>query len=487
MAPFCTEISRFSAPIMATISKYRKKNGELSYQATVRVKQGGRVVFSATRSFPKESLARDWAKRVEVEAAAPDFISKHALGRLTIGELLIRYRDELSATGALGRSKRGVISLLLRSSLSELQIAELTAGELVEYCQLRRAGGTGPATVFQDVSALRTMLDHARRIWGMPVTTAAVDEALPTLRAQTLVSKSRRRDRRPTPDELQRILEWLAVRQSRSNAQIPHVDIVRFAIASCMRLGEIGRLRWADIDEARRCVLIRERKDPSNKYTNDQWVPLLGGAWQIVQCQPRTDERIFPYNMESVSAAFERGCLALGIEDLRFHDLRHHGVSNLFEQGLGIQEVAMVSGHKSWNNLKRYTQLKPESLHDKVAMVASPAPVTPLVATVTGCLYMGGWGSVADVAAAFDLEPSDLDDARLLFAGEFGKAGAVAVFTEGNGLWLVLCADGRRVWLPEEVSANRLRHRLATGKLGRSASGNNLYGKQLLEVLSTAL
>ncbi|QOD81852.1 tyrosine-type recombinase/integrase [Chromobacterium haemolyticum] len=468
---------------MATISKYRKRNGELSYQATVRVKQGGKVVFSATRSFPKESLARDWAKRMEVEAAAPDFIAQHAAGKITVGDLLTRYRDELTESNSLGRSKGYVLELLLRSSIAELKVSVLTAGEVVSHCQARRAGGTGPATVFQDVSALRTVLDYAKRIWSLPVTTAAVDEALPTLRAQTLVSKSRKRDRRPTEDELQRILEWLAVRQSRSNAQIPHVDIVRFAVASCMRLGEIGRLLWVDVDEVRRCILIRERKDPSNKYTNDQWVPLLGEAWEIVQRQPRVGELVFPFNMDSVGAAFERACRALGIEDLRFHDLRHHGVSLLFEQGLGIQEVAMVSGHKSWNNLKRYTQLKPESLHDKIAAAPSPARPAPLVANVAGCLFMG-WSSVDEVAVAFDLESDDLADYHLLFAGEFGAAGAVVVFSDGDALWWVYCADARRIWVPEVVVANRLRHRLATGKVGRGDDGSNLYGKQLLEVLT---
>ena len=55
---------------------------------------------------------------------------------------------------------------------------------------------------------------------------------------------------------------------------------------------------------------------------------------------------------------------ALAIPDLHFHDLRHEGVSRMFEAGYAIQQVAVVSGHKSWNQLKRYTQIKPESLHD---------------------------------------------------------------------------------------------------------------------------
>jgi site-specific recombinase XerD len=53
----------------------------------------------------------------------------------------------------------------------------------------------------------------------------------------------------------------------------------------------------------------------------------------------------------------------LGIIDLHFHDLRHEGTSKLFEEGYQIQQVALVTGHKDWRHLRRYTNLKPEDLH----------------------------------------------------------------------------------------------------------------------------
>jgi len=52
-----------------------------------------------------------------------------------------------------------------------------------------------------------------------------------------------------------------------------------------------------------------------------------------------------------------------GIKDLRFHDLRHTGITMLFWRGLRIEEVAIVSGHTNWAQLKRYTHIKPEELH----------------------------------------------------------------------------------------------------------------------------
>jgi integrase len=75
------------------------------------------------------------------------------------------------------------------------------------------------------------------------------------------------------------------------------------------------------------------------------------------------DDRIFPYNHRSAGTAFRRACQDLGIEDLHFHDLRHEGTSRLFEAGFEIQQVALVTGHKDWKMLRRYTHLKPEALH----------------------------------------------------------------------------------------------------------------------------
>src|SRR3546814_8975561 len=74
---------------------------------------------------------------------------------------------------------------------------------------------------------------------------------------------------------------------------------------------------------------------------------------------PRGD-RIFPYNPRSVGTAFRRACRALKIENLHFHDLRHEATSRLFEAGLRIEQVALVTGHRDWKMLKRYTHLRPE-------------------------------------------------------------------------------------------------------------------------------
>jgi integrase len=146
---------------------------------------------------------------------------------------------------------------------------------------------------------------------------------------------------------------------------------VRFAIATAMRIEEITRIRWNDLDERKRTVIVRDRKDPRHKDGNHQPVPLLAAtgydAWAILKDQGAITghlDRIFPYDPRSISAAFRRACRELEIDDLRFHDLRHEGTSRLFEAGFTIEQVSLVTGHKDWKMLRRYTNLRPEKLHD---------------------------------------------------------------------------------------------------------------------------
>lgn len=72
----------------------------------------------------------------------------------------------------------------------------------------------------------------------------------------------------------------------------------------------------------------------------------------------RKAAEIFPYSTDAITAAFTRACKLLGIHDLHFHDLRHEGISRLFEMGWNIPHVAAVSGHRSWNSMKRYTHIR---------------------------------------------------------------------------------------------------------------------------------
>ena len=99
-------------------------------------------------------------------------------------------------------------------------------------------------------------------------------------------------------------------------------------------------------------------KDPQNKEQNNVLCELTPEALQIINSMPRLESAIFPFSADAISSAFTKACKILGIEDLHFHDLRHEGISRLFEMGLTIPQVAAISGHRSWSSLKRYTHIR---------------------------------------------------------------------------------------------------------------------------------
>jgi integrase len=141
-------------------------------------------------------------------------------------------------------------------------------------------------------------------------------------------------------------------------------DIWHFAIESARREDEICNLLWEDLDEGNRTGIVRDAKHPRLKEGNHRKFKMTPEASAIVARQPRTHERIFPYNAKSVSAAFTRACKILGIKDLRFHDGRHEATSRLFERGYVIHEVTQFTLHESWNELKRYTNPRPEPVRE---------------------------------------------------------------------------------------------------------------------------
>ena len=105
--------------------------------------------------------------------------------------------------------------------------------------------------------------------------------------------------------------------------------------------------------------MVRNMKNPGEKFGNDVTVTIPEPALVIIERQKtKRQAAIFPYNPKSISASFTRACKVLGIKDLRFHDLRHEGISRLFELGLGIPQVSCTSGHRTWSSLKRYTHIR---------------------------------------------------------------------------------------------------------------------------------
>ncbi len=317
---------------------------------------------SYCKTFPAKADAEAWARQIEGDidrgqAPRPAAVAGRTL---TVADLIDAYRKMRDASRPVAdTSSEHYVLRTLKSALGEHDAARLTPDDLVGYARARAEDGAGPYTVNMELSKLGTAMRYAALALKVKVPDV-VAEARPLLAHLHLVGGGGKRERRPTEDELHHLLQRLA-----SDFGVVYADAARFAVLTAMRRGEIVKLLHDDVDRVKRLILVRDRKDPRVKRGNDQWVPLLGDALAIIDRQPRIDGdgRIFPVHPQTLSKYFKAACDALGIVDLHFHDLRHEGTSRLFEQGFAVQEVALVTGHKSWVHLKRYTNLRPESLH----------------------------------------------------------------------------------------------------------------------------
>ena len=311
-------------------------------------------------TFPTKREARDWATIIEGQANhivsggfAP--IPKEA----TVKDLIDKYRETHGREP--GKTKAATLGMLVRE-LGKVRLAALNGVVLRDFIDRRVKAGAGGVTVAGDLSFLSAVLKWGRHARQLDINDKLALDARASLKVRGLDTRSKERTREPTDEELQRLFAHWAT-NSRQRIDMPM--LCRFALATGMRQNEICSLQVEDFDRVRRTVIIRDRKDPNKKAGNDQIVPLLPDAWSIAEplLEARTEGALFQnVRAASVSTAFTRACASLEIQDLHFHDLRHRATASFFRMGLDIPRVALLTGHKTWAMLRRYTDIKPEDV-----------------------------------------------------------------------------------------------------------------------------
>lgn len=316
-------------------------------------------LHSEVQTFDRRADASAWLKRRETELSAPGAIEALSRPDPALSEIIARYLVEYEAIRPLGKTKRQCLTAISAGPLGSLRAGAIGSAELVEHARRRIITDKAkPVTVANDLAHLGAVFSVAKPAWGYRLDINAIKEARAVCKKLGMTSKGRERDRRPTLEELDRLMRHFGSIRSRRRDSIPMQAIVAFAIFSSRRQEEILRIRWADLDEKASTVVVRDMKNPGDKWGNDIVCNLPARALKIIQSRPRADERIFPYSTDAVSAAFTRACQLLDIQGLTFHDLRREAVSHLFELGEDVPYVASVSAHRGWDMMRRYTNLK---------------------------------------------------------------------------------------------------------------------------------
>ena len=124
---------------------------------------------------------------------------------------------------------------------------------------------------------------------------------------------------------------------------------VLFALTTGARKGEIGALEWAQVDLKRRWATF-----PTTKNGDARGVPLTPAVAALLAARQRTDARVFPVD---ITKAWHTAIDRAGIENFRFHDLRHSCASALVQNGANLAEVATLLGHRGLAMTLRYSHV----------------------------------------------------------------------------------------------------------------------------------
>jgi integrase len=358
---------------MATITGRRNRLGNITFQ--VRVRKAGYPPLS--RTFTTRMQAELWSQSIEseltrrndqrsVDMAMSRLAESTSHERLTLGDLLIRYRERVTPDKRAAIEESWRIGGILKHPICLCTAQTLTVVQVAEWRDWRMTKVSG-STVNRDINLLSHVIEVSRTEWGIKLDGNPFQH----------IRRPRHnppRERRITPDEETKLL------QACDAAGAYMRRLIVLAIETGMRRGEIIGLEWARIDFERRHIHLTRTKTGvsrgvalSTRALNELLKILreLREWARVRRCE--LPPRVFPgLTPVAVGQCFDRTVQRAGLDGLHFHDLRHEAISRMFEKGLTMMEVAAISGHQTLQMLKRYTHLQIGELARKLDRNTGP-------------------------------------------------------------------------------------------------------------------
>ncbi len=302
------------------------------------------------QSFITRQDAEKWARSIEVEMDRGLYISSSEAQRTTMAALIDRYCREVLPTMKGEKEDRIRLMAIRRHKICALPLSKLTPTVLGRYRD-ERLMLVSSGTVIREFAYFSSIINLARREWGISM--------------ENPVSKVRKP---ASPQGRNRILNQsergallLAIKPE--GRRSPWLEpIVIFALETGMRRSEILSLKWKDIDLSSRMATLETTKNGERRV-----VPMSSKAHGLLQGLPRhISGQVFPMSSCALAACFNRATARAGIDNFRFHDLRHTAITQLAERLPNLIELAAVTGHKSLKMLQRYYHPRPEDLAMKL-------------------------------------------------------------------------------------------------------------------------
>jgi integrase len=354
---------------MAAIRERKDQNGNVSYQAQVRILG----YPPQSKTFLRKTDAKQWAMQTETEIRTGMSIRKNAASTHTVREMLERYRDTVLVDKANGGKDHKThiawwVEQLGPYALSEVT-TDLVTRSIDKFKKTKTRLGTppAPATVLRYMMALSHAFTVARKEWNWCESSPVQNVRRPKVNNE--------RTRYLTDSERESLL---AACKSSANPDL--FLVVLLAISTGMRKGEIMGMRWQDIhtSEEQKFTRVHLTKTKNDKARS---VLITSPALELIEERRLLEvERkqgkaatglIFPSAQNpdqpvDLRKSWASALKVADIEEFRFHDLRHTTASYLAMDGASLLSISKVLGHQTTKMTERYSHLATSHIDEVV-------------------------------------------------------------------------------------------------------------------------
>lgn len=334
---------------MASIEKRITSNGEVHYRAKVRLK--GYPQQSET--FRRKTDAQKWVQQTEAAIREGRHFKVSESKKRTLSEAIQRYIDTVLPQKPRSYDKQksqleywdNLIGAYLLSDITPALVAEQR--DKLANEKTKRQTKRSPSTVNRYLAVLSHLFTIALKEWSW------VNDN--PLNKVSKLKEPRGRVRYLSDDEREALLSEC------KKSKNPYLyTIVILGIATGARRSEILNLRWEDVDLKRGQIVLHDTKNKERRS-----LPLSDITAELIRkLKPEEHgkrEYLFPNRAGNgpyyIRTAWDRAVERAGIEDFKFHDLRHTAASYLAMNGASPLEIADILGHKSPQMTHRYTHL----------------------------------------------------------------------------------------------------------------------------------
>lgn len=299
-----------------------------------------------TKTFESHIEAVKWCRSIEVEIDQGHFVQPGHCNNLPFKDVISRYIAEVCPSKRGGKDESIRLNATMRMKIASYNMSKITPKVISEYRDLRLSK-VAANTVIRELAYLSSIINHARREWGLTISNPCLLVRKPQMPAG--------RDRIIDATEEACLLNASIPMNRRNPLLLP---IIVIALETGMRRGEILSLKWQHINLKKRTAYL-----PMTKNGTARTVPLSSRAITTLNSLPRDlDDSVFPVTHHALHAAFRKACKRAKLDDLHFHDLRHTATTRLAEKLPNVLELASVTGHKTVQMLKRYYHPKAEDI-----------------------------------------------------------------------------------------------------------------------------